>query len=379
MPFVARSVTLMRDGFTGPLDWDVDVVGGSVVTLNVQVNVQQGPFPTAPFPPAGIQVAVTHRVPNNDVGLPTISQPVVLDVPLVDAGPVATADGLAWRYQRSITSAELQPTASVLPAPTLTYASVVRPGGTSDAHFRGAMSGVTIAPRGRAVQPSALGARTGAKATATPDAQTLLFSGGLEVVDCTFVPSLEVGIVPFVALPSDSALEQSAANVVYYSGHGLGGTKNCFAIEAPPASHHFECWALAPQLVHAWQPWPALSVLVVAGCSVLGLDTEVSPMTGPGLAWVNLLRVRGGPFTAMLGYGTWSHQSPLDEHGGNEIGAAIGQRLAAGSANVVDDWLRINADKHAWNACAWDGNGRFWWIGKPHLPFVWSIQSQQVL
>jgi hypothetical protein len=378
MPFVARSVTIMKDGFAGPLDWNVDVVGGSVVALNVQVLAQQGPFPTAPFPPAAVQVAVTHRVPNNDVGLPSISQPLLFDVPLVDAAPVATADGLGWRYRRAIMPGELTQTASVLPPPTLTYATLAREGGTSDAHFRGGMSGATIAPRGRAVQPSVVGARTGVKGTGTPDAQTLLFSGGLEVVDCTFVPSFEVGITPLVALPSDSALVQSPANVFYYTGHGLGAS-NCFALEVPVGSHHFQCWAFAPQVVHAWQPWPAMSVLVVAGCSVLGLNTEVSPMAGPGLGWVNLLRVRGGPFTAMLGYGTWDRESPLDAHGGNEIGAAIGQRIAAGSASLAEDWLHINADKHAWNACAWDGTGRFWWIGKPHLPVVWSVQSQQVV
>jgi hypothetical protein len=368
----------MKDGFAGPLDWDVDVVGGSAVGLNVQVNVQQGPFPTAPFPPASVQVAVTHRVPNGDVGLPSISQPLIFDVPLVDGAPVATADGLAWRYLRSIGTGELTQTASVLPAPTLTYVTLVREGGTSDAHFRGGISGATVAPRGRAVQPPVVGGRTGAKSSATPDAQTLLFSGGLEVLDCTFVPSLAVAISPLVALPSDSALVQSAANVVYYSGHGLGPS-NCFALEVPAGSHHFQCWASAPSLVHAWQPWTAMSVLVVAGCSVLGMNTEVSPMTGPGLGWVNLLRTRGGSFTALLGYGTWGHQSPLDAHGGNEIGAAIGQRIAQGSTGLAEDWLRINADKHAWNACAWDGDGRFWWIGKPHLPVVWTIQSAQLV
>jgi hypothetical protein len=382
MPFVARYVILMNDGFVGPLDWNADVVGGNVAALNVEIGVANSMvgFP-GETPPPGVQVAVTFRVPNGDAGVPSISQQLIWDIPLIDATPVLTAAGEVFRYQRAIPWSDLVQTASVGPAPTLTYATLARVGGTSDQWFSSGVLGVPlnplIAPRGRAVQPSTLGVRTGDKPSQRPDAFSLLQSGGQEVVDSTFIPSLSVQLDPLVALPSDFAMFQSAANVFYYSGHGLSAD-NCLAIEVSGGGPTHPCWARPADFVSLWRTQPHLKFLIIAGCSVLGIDTNVAPPTGPGLVWADLLVKQGGFMEAMLGYGAFAHTAPLDQSGGNEIGESIGKRFAAGSVDYVSDWLSINAEKSAWNACAWDGTGRFWWIDTPHLPLLWSLKSLQV-
>src|SRR5688500_3476057 len=103
MPFVARYVSLMKDGFAGLIDWNTDVVGGNVASLNVEVGIASS-FVSFPgeTPPPGVQVAVTFRAPNNSPGIPSIPQQLIQDIPLVDATPVMTADGEVFRYQRAI-------------------------------------------------------------------------------------------------------------------------------------------------------------------------------------------------------------------------------------------------------------------------------------
>jgi hypothetical protein len=76
------------------------------------------------------------------------------------------------------------------------------------------------------------------------------------------------------------------------------------------------------------------------------------------LAWAKLLTTKGGPLIAILGY---AGSAPSDKAGGDLIATEMGQRIAAGSKNWVQDWLKVNGNNRAWNAAGMDKSG-FWWL-----------------
>jgi hypothetical protein len=101
-----------------------------------------------------------------------------------------------------------------------------------------------------------------------------------------------------------------------------------------------------------------LDILILAGCSVLKIDFSSSPSSGPGLGWSRLLRAKGGPLAALLGY---QRGAPCDNPNGDRIARQMAQRMAKGSTNFARDWLEVNGDNNANNAVAMDDQG-YWWI-----------------
>ncbi|MGH4007621.1 MAG: hypothetical protein ACRDTH_05535 [Pseudonocardiaceae bacterium] len=245
-------------------------------------------------------------------------------------------------------------------------ASVVRPGGTSDAEFRKALG---VACRGIATQPakknegSTEWVSTGSEASRIPDAMALFRAGGVEVLE------LSVPARPNWRVASKvKRLVRSPAHVLYYSGHGLSSGKLVIDTQGRPCPTtepgSYQDW-LGPadltQVLQGQQVWHrhmALDVLILAGCSVLKINFSASRPTGPGLAWASLLIAKGGPLVALLGY---QRLAPCDNPNGNAIAKAMAARMAAGSTNAV----------------AMDGQG-YWWL-EPWISTRWGGLSYQIM
>lgn len=346
-PLHADTLALCTDGFGAPLAWD-QVIGVDTSAVHLQATLTGG-LP-ALHPPT-LSVSLRSRPPDRLPGRATLDPAVT--VALTRTGP-DPADASRSVYRVSV------------PLPTLgdflsverrfpEVATIVRDGGTSDAEFRrGLNSGAaTWAPRGVARQPTRVGVSTGSVADERADAHVLMRSAGAEVLVADLVP-LPGSVPP----PPARALISSPADVVYYSGHGLGAS-NCLAIESGP--HHYDCWLRPADLIGVWRAPMDLDLLVLAGCSVLGVDVAARPPTGPGLAWLPLLSGRGGPLVALLGYRA---SAPLDRPVGDRIAHAFGARLAAGLPTgdaLARAWLTVNGDHNANNACALTARG-FWWL-----------------
>ena len=311
MAVVIERISLMTDGFGRPLDWN-DIIGltlsrGPIERVNIEIEASGV---KASFP---IEIEVTSRLPNGAGGTPTIVMPVrwsllptsligglddralfQLSKPIVEAGPFLGSKG------------------------NLDVATIVRDGGTSDDHFRAAVKATS---RGTSTQPTKVGASTDNEASGIPDALALLQAAGVEVLEVAVVPS------PTLTLSArqTSRLIRHPARVVYYSGHGLS-SDNCLAIEVSP--HRYACVTKPVDLTSTWK-LPAclnLSVFIIAGCSVLNVDTTTTPPAGIGLDWAPLLASKGGPLAALLGYGK---RAPLDDPVGNTIADEMGAQIRA--------------------------------------------------
>lgn len=330
-----ETLAIMDDAFARDLGWD-DVIGLDVARLNVRLRASG--LPDAVMP-GEIALFVASRPPNGDSGTATLAGKTLN---VARSGP-APSGGLEYRL--SVTPADL---GDFLAVETRRgeVATVVRIGGTSDAEFRTALG---WAPRGRGTQPATASAGTGDAASERPDARKLFLAGGAEV--------LEARVFPQPGLRDTAgrkvALIRSPADVFYYSGHGLGAS-NCLAVETAP--HTYACWLRPADLLPHWTSSMDLDVLILAGCSVLHVELSGSSASGPGAEWAKLLRTKGGPLTALLGY---EASAPLDRPNGDAIARDMGARLAAGSRRFARDWMEVNAAHRAWNAVAIDTSG-YW-------------------
>src|SRR5687767_5948755 len=77
MPLTITSTSLMKDRFTGPMDWASDVIGMNVTDVNVQIAATGGP--------ASIDVDLATHCPNGKGGTTSLASPLRLSVPLFDA------------------------------------------------------------------------------------------------------------------------------------------------------------------------------------------------------------------------------------------------------------------------------------------------------
>jgi hypothetical protein len=108
-----------------------------------------------------------------------------------------------------------------------------------------------------------------------------------------------------------------------------------------------------------------LELLILAGCAVLDLAAgNSSLLKGPGADWAKLLKIKGGPLSAILGY----RGIPPADNVVSAIAARMGAALKAGvKANLwVPTWIEINAEnpgKNTWNAVGIDPKG-YWCIEK---------------
>jgi hypothetical protein len=332
MPTTIENIRLMRDGFATPVRWD-DIIGmvfGPTTTaqgVNIQIEVSGDPMPSE------IEVQIESRVPNGDTsGTTTIRTPLTWRVPRYQSSNL-------YRLAKSIPETGQ----FILSGGAREVATVSRVGGTSDAAFRTAL-GSSYTSRGRATQTVA-----GTEATDQPDAIRLLQAGGVEVLTVRVVP--KEGLI--VRNGSVHRLIRSPADIFYYTGHGLLN-QNCLAVES--SAQNYTCWASASDLIPHWRGRMDLGLLIIAGCSVLHIDTTT--LRGPGLAWSRLLTSKGGPLYALLGY---QGSSPSDSGGGNSIATAMGHRIASGDRRFVQSWLEINKQQRAWNAVAINTSG-YWWL-----------------
>jgi hypothetical protein len=355
MPIVIESIQFMRDDFSAELNWATDVVGLNVERINIQIL--GGGAPTAAMP-SNIPVKLTSRVPNLHPGEATLpsSSPRTWNLPRIGADPQKAG---RTRYRLSKSIAEAGGFLGLGDKPELT--TVVRPFGTSDVEFRRAL-GWTM--RGAGTQPMLTTAPTANESTDTPDCLRLLQAGGVEVLEAAVVPAKGWK----VEQPAVRRLIRSPADIAYYSGHGLHDS-SCLAIETPPGSHTYACWANAFDLTPHWRSPMDLDVFVIAGCSVLDIDRSTSPPSGPGLDWALLLSSKGGPIGTLLGY---AGGAPSDAAAATPIARELAARIADGSGALVKDWLEINAAHKAWNAVALDSRG-YWWLELERaLGFLWS-------
>ena len=370
-PFTVTQVALMTDDYSRVVDWNAEVIALSPAAQTVNLQIEGVGFLNDT--PSVVTVALSTRLPNHAAGQTSLPVPVAVDTQLVEAPMSADAPGKSV-FRRTVTLTELG-IPGLAQAGVLKIATVIRANetaehsgpATSDAHLRQGLAGVTWLALGHAQQPNTIDPVThrphasGAVGNEAPDALALLRSGGLEVLAVTVN-----GLV-------SKALVRNPAHLLYYSGHGLYRS-NCLAVFVP-GSGHYECWAKAEDLLPVWTPDLRLHTLLIAGCSVLSLNFD-NPAASPGSQWAKLTKAKGGPLTALLGYGSLKADpttaelfAPKDEPVGNAIAQAMGQRIAAGSVDLVADWLTINADHRAWNAVAIDGNGFYWWLEKEALGF----------
>jgi hypothetical protein len=147
---------------------------------------------------------------------------------------------------------------------------------------------------------------------------------------------------------------RSPADVFFYSGKGT---------KAGCLSFAGECWVEPDLFVTSWRSLSIPKVLIIGAPHVLQMNTGSVVSGGLGAKWVNLLRSKGGPVAAILGY---QDDAPNIGDVGQDIATQMGTKLAAGlnDDELVPTWLKINGDqpgKNTWNAVGIDAKG-YWWI-----------------
>jgi hypothetical protein len=359
MAVTIERISLMKDDLKTVVDWN-GVLGMHVAKVNIEIEASA---PAAEMPKSML-VALTSQAP--DFGPTTLTVPKqIVQVPRSQKVPVQRKQNQIL-FATTLSLEELK--VGVGSRAQRGVALVVRAGGSSDLMFRGPLTDENWVVRGNGVQPDKDPHKTtGDEALQRPDALTLFKAGGVELL-----------VAEVVAPPTTACwvkkqgktfrLLRSPADVFYYSGHGLShafrggeGQPNCLGIETAADAHEFECWALASDVIDAWKNLSKPAVLILAGCSVLGIGSS-SAKQDDGKEWAPLLKQFGGPLEALLGYG---QEAPMDvgEPGqrnvGNSIGIEMAERLASGSTAFVQDWLKINAQRRARNAVAMDQQG-FW-------------------
>jgi hypothetical protein len=328
-----------------PLSWN-QVLG--LDTAAVEMVATASGLPVALMPPE-VVVALASRPPNRESGAGSLPAPVPWALPLEGPDPANPAR-MRYRDVRLVDALGRFLTAH---SGIREVATVVRSGGTSDVRFRSALA---ASPRGSATQPLTATGSTGDETREVPDAKALFRAGGVEVLDAAVQPR------PNWRTPNAvHGLVSSPADVFYYSGHGLSSSGK-LAVETTGkpcgVSGSYVDWLGPADLAACWPAFMDLEVLVIAGCSVLRVDRSTSPPSGPGVAWTRLLRSKGGPLVALLGY---QRGAPCDVPNGDAIATAMAARMAAGSTAYARDWLTANGDRHATNAAAIDGTG-YWSI-----------------
>lgn len=338
-----QKIEFYADAFARVLTWD-DIIGfkdglSGSASVNLRAEVSE--------PPAGTTLAVrlVSRAPNAAGGEATLGGARTVNLTRKTPQPAGTKNAM---YTATLTPASLGFGGEARGA-----ATVVRSGSdaTSDQHFRQAL-GIGRARRGWGTQTARVGTGTGFEAAERPDAGLLMRASGLEVLEAGFT---------LAGRPTAAAkrLVRSPAWVFYYSGHGLARDDGPLVVHQDGG---YVPWLDGKELAAAWKVRVGPKVLVVGGCSVLGVDGS----TGPGRAWAGLLSTNGGPCSTLLGY---SASAPLDANGGNDIAKAVGEVILKGlkSDDLVKEWLAINGRKRAWNAVAINTRG-YWHLEPTQLP-----------
>ena len=149
---------------------------------------------------------------------------------------------------------------------------------------------------------------------------------------------------------------RSPADVFYYGGTSKNGVALAVGTNGGAAPSDLQSY---------WKVPFDLELLILAGCAVFNPAAGNGPvLTGPGADWAKLLKIKGGPLSAILGY----RGIPPGDNVVSSIAARMGATLKAGvNENLwVPAWIEINAEnpgKNTWNAVGIDRQG-YWWIEK---------------
>jgi hypothetical protein len=361
-PLKIDTVRLYTDDWTNALGWD-DIVGldraddgKSIDKINIKLIAWGAPKlwvidkgVQVPVMPADLPVRLRSRGSIRSWSNPTILLPKFMRIPIKD--PARPQFANMWvEYRLSLPIGDAGNFMTVVEGEFREAASVVRSGGTSDVSFRSALG---WAPRGIASQ-NAYGGSSGSENEESPDALRLFQAGGVEVLEVESVSKADPrkGVA--------KRLIRNPADVFYYAGAGKGD--GCLAVGK-------DCWLSPQDLKGYWKVPFDLEMLILAGCSVLSLTAgNGAKLAGPGAEWAKLLKAKGGPLSAIMGY---RDEAPADIPVGNAIAARMGAAIRAGlnEDQWVPAWLQINADhsgQNTWNAVGMDANG-YWWIEKRGL------------
>jgi hypothetical protein len=347
-PVTMEEVSFCADDWKNQLRWD-DIVGldradsgEPIKKINIQLTASGAPKSwnlgdkgIVLVMPAEMLVRLRSHPPLAElgVGYPTILAPKGLSIPMKDPDRPSRpsfAPRTLYRLAYSIDQAGDFMKAS---EEFSEIATVVRPNGSSDVSFRAALG---WAPRGGATQ-NPYGGDSGSERDKSPAALRLLQAGGVEVLEVEALSKAD----PMKKVAK--RLIRNSSDVFYYAGAGKGD--GCLAVGK-------DCWLSPEDLLEYWKPPFDLKVLILAGCSVLSMKfrgdiffpAALGPATatgGPGMAWSKLLRTKGGPLTAILGY---KDEAPVENPVGKEIAAQMGKKIAAGlnQNQWTLTWLDIN-------------------------------------
>jgi OmpA family len=361
-PVTIHSVRLKTDDGQRSLRWeDVIGYGGTdhrwIDKINIEVEAFGAPrtwntvnAPELPVMPTYVDVKLQSRPPGKVKGGATITSALPWVVPQVGQG--SDPDRTAYRLSRPVSEAGRF--LDVKPGRFSELATVRRlADNAGEAHnnsandFRKALG---WASRGDAIQK--IDPNTGDESWERPDARRLLYAGGMEV--------LEVAVTGRAARPEHRVtknLIRSPADVFYYSGNGKK--------DGSLVDDQGEPWISPVDLYkYVWTKPLDVDVLILAAPWVLNIDSGA----GPGLQWAKLLKAKGGPLTAILGYRAeapaWTTAA--------ELAKQMAERIRTSAAGWKDDhwvraWLQLNGDhednrgRKTWNAVGMAGSG-YWWI-----------------
>ena len=352
---------LFSDDWSHSLDWD-DIIGmdtadhgKSIDKINIEITAWGAPRywilgggKRVPVMPTEIPVRLRSRSPVRAWGYSTILMPKWVRIPMKDASaPYDPGMEARTKYRLSIPIDQAGDFMTVVEGETQEVSTVVKSGYKSDAAFRAALG---WASRGIAEQPDNIVNDSGDERLESIAALRLLQAGGVEVLEIKAMVKVKKDPKKGVA----KRLIRSPADIFYYSG--AANDDGCLAIAK-------DCWAAPKDLKGYWQSPFDLEVLILAGSSVLSVEFLNGKARGPGVDWSKLLKAKGGPLTAILGYGS---EAPADKTVGNEIASQMGKKIVAGlnDDQWVKVWLKINGDhpgRHTWNAVGIDEKG-YWWI-----------------
>ena len=290
-------------------------------------------------------------------------------------------------YQLSILTTEVAKILSPLDK-VKEVATVRRIGGTSDGKLIRALgSGWQL--RGQAEQADKCGISSDSFADERPDAFKLFQSGGVAILEISDLLRTK-SIKRFIRNPAD---------IVYYTGHGLGvgfsqrvsapSPLNCLAIEDHVSATGYCCWLNPSDLTPVWKSPMDLDILIIAGCSVLAVDVSTGSVLGDGLEWAKLTQAGGGPLIALLGYGDWDANendgqgpmgatAPWDHSGGDAIATEMGNWIRSNPLKgIIRAWLTINMSHQNPFGVGFDNEGFCWRTRRKSTP-GWKVQARLI-
>jgi hypothetical protein len=353
-PLKVDSLYLYSDDWVHTLGWD-DIVGldreadgRPINNINIQMTVWGAPKMfvvdtgvKVPVMPADILVRLRTRSPIGTWGPATILAPKYYKIRLKDPD-TPEPDNMWIKYRLSVPISDAGDFLSVVEGEYMEMSTIAQPGGKSDVSFRAALG---WGARGISIQ-SSYGGNSGSERDEIPDALRLLQAGGVEMLEIESLLRMDP------KKTREKWLIRSPADVFYYGGTSKNGVALAVGTNggAAPAD-----------LLSYWKVPFDLELLILAGCAVLN---PAVGKTGPGADWAKLLKVKGGPLSAILGY----RGVPPADSVVSSIAARMGAKLKASvNENLwVPAWIEINAEhpgKNTWNAVGIDPKG-YWWIEK---------------